>query len=181
MRLFIVRHGDAEHIQRQIIAGWKNVNLTELGQKQALELANKLKNKNIDYIFSSDLARTQQTANIIAQELKVPVASDWLLRERNNGQLEGQSKQEINWQEINNDLDKMTQLDIENFSNMDNRAKAFLNNLKLFPKQLNNIVMVSHNGFINNLLGVIDTNHQFRKISHMEVIELEIDLESINE
>ena len=51
------------------------VPLTLIGVEQAHRLAQKLSDKKIKLIVSSDLLRAKQTAEIVAEELKVPVNS----------------------------------------------------------------------------------------------------------
>ena len=48
------------------------VPLTMEGREQAQKLADKLKDKKIKLIVSSDLLRAQQTGEIVAQALRVP-------------------------------------------------------------------------------------------------------------
>ena len=49
------------------------VPLTMEGREQAQKLADKLKDKKIKLIVSSDLLRAQQTGEIVAQALRVPL------------------------------------------------------------------------------------------------------------
>lgn len=65
------------------------VPLTITGQEQARVLAQKLADKKIKLIVSSDLLRAKQTAEIVAAELKVPVKFDPRLREVDYGTLNG--------------------------------------------------------------------------------------------
>ncbi len=65
------------------------VPLTVTGKEQALMLAQKLKDKKIKRIVSSDLLRAMQTGTIIAEELNVPIEFDKRLREVDYGILNG--------------------------------------------------------------------------------------------
>ncbi len=65
------------------------VPLTITGQEQARALAQKLADKKIKLIVSSDLLRAKQTAEIVAAALKVPVKFDSRLREVDYGTLNG--------------------------------------------------------------------------------------------
>ena len=65
------------------------VPLTITGQQQAQALAEKLADKKIKLIISSDLLRAKQTAEIVAKTLKVPVKLDARLREVDYGILNG--------------------------------------------------------------------------------------------
>jgi len=173
MKLFIVRHGDTEHIQKQLVMGWTGSELTADGKNQANKLADQLADKKIDLIISSDLNRTRQTAEILSEKLGAPLIFDWLLRERRNGSLENKSNVELDWERYNIENDKNKKLGIEPISNIVKRAQAFLNGLKFLPVSAKNIVVISHSGFINSLLFELDNQHRYRKIGHMEIIAKE--------
>ncbi len=69
---FILRHGQSIKNKKRISAGWPEVfysPLTEKGKKQIKEAAKKIKKKKINLIFSSDLLRAKQTAEIFADAL----------------------------------------------------------------------------------------------------------------
>lgn len=74
---FLIRHGQKEE-------GFGDPPLTNVGVRQAEYTAKYLKDKNIEYIYSSPLKRTIQTAKIIAKELYLEVSIDERLRERMN-------------------------------------------------------------------------------------------------
>ncbi len=65
------------------------VPLTMNGREQAQKLAEKLSGRKIKLIISSDLLRAQQTGEIVAQILKVPIMFDKRLREVDYGILNG--------------------------------------------------------------------------------------------
>ncbi len=93
--IYIVRHGQAELNAKKTIGGTFEPNpLTGKGKKQALELAKKLENIQIDKIYSSDLSRARQTAEIIASKMALPVKINKLLRERSWGSLQNKTFEE---------------------------------------------------------------------------------------
>ncbi|MGL5063426.1 MAG: histidine phosphatase family protein [Microcoleus sp.] len=55
--------------------------LSEDGHRQAKQLANRLKNEKISYIFASPFLRTVQTANHVANALDLPIKLEWGLCE----------------------------------------------------------------------------------------------------
>ena len=59
--------------------------LTLKGKKEVRVVVQKLKSKKVDFIFSSDLLRTKQTAEITGKELKIRPKYDKRLREVNVG------------------------------------------------------------------------------------------------
>ena len=90
LTLFLARHGDSISNYQNIFIG-RSVDppLTEKGLQQAKSLARSLKQKSIQAIFSSTLIRAKQTANIIADELKLPVVYSEDLIEVGLGLLDG--------------------------------------------------------------------------------------------
>jgi isoleucyl-tRNA synthetase len=77
-----IRHGEAENVIRQIIdSGDQNCHLTPKGREQVASAAKKLKAEKIDLIFASDLMRTKESAEIIAEELGAKIHFDERLRE----------------------------------------------------------------------------------------------------
>lgn len=70
---YLMRHGEAEHNVLNIWSCKPNNShhLTELGKQQVINVANGLKNKNIDLIISSPYVRSQESAKILAQIIGV--------------------------------------------------------------------------------------------------------------
>jgi len=98
-KYFLLRHGEALSNKKRIISCWPEkarFPLTRKGKKQIKKLAKELKSKKIDLIFSSDLLRTRQTAEIVAGELRVKPRYDKRLREFNLGILNGKPLKEVN-------------------------------------------------------------------------------------
>lgn len=92
--LFIARHGQTEWNVKKIIQGHSESVLTERGKQQARELHRTLQDIHFDAIFSSDLLRAKQTAEIIALEKKLAVTTTAALRERKWGKYEGRKSTE---------------------------------------------------------------------------------------
>jgi len=90
--IYIVRHGETDANKKGIIQGYGDSALNEEGEKQAKEVADTLKDVAFDVIFSSDLSRARQTAEIINLERKLTINTSHLLRERNWGEYEGKPK-----------------------------------------------------------------------------------------
>ena len=65
MKIFFVRHGQSESNLKKVMAGHKNVDLTDKGRDQAYTVAKKLKDYDIDVMFVSPLKRARETAEII--------------------------------------------------------------------------------------------------------------------
>ena len=87
MRIFFVRHGQSESNLKKVMAGHKDVLLTDKGREQALETAKKLKDYDIDIMFVSPLKRARETAEIInsIRKNKIPMIIKEELTEVNYG------------------------------------------------------------------------------------------------
>lgn len=80
--------------QAQLAAGWYDVALSELGERQAKDLGERRRGQHFDAIFCSDLQRSYRTAKI-AFSNKFPIIQDRRLRECNYGTLNRQPKAKI--------------------------------------------------------------------------------------
>ncbi len=87
---YIIRHGQTDWNKNKMIQGQMDIPLNETGERQALEVAKKLKDVQFDLAFSSDLLRAKRTAEIIALEHKLAVETVNAIRERHFGELQGQ-------------------------------------------------------------------------------------------
>ena len=94
-RLIIVRHAQSESNYAHFYAAATNINLTELGRKQAEETAKYLKDTHIDIAYSSNLVRVVQTAKPIVRGRNIPLIITDDLREINGGGFEGITYDEI--------------------------------------------------------------------------------------
>ncbi|MHA1221918.1 MAG: histidine phosphatase family protein [Candidatus Heimdallarchaeaceae archaeon] len=89
MRIFLVRHGETDHNKERVIMGQLDIHLNKMGRMQSERLMKALENKNIEVIYTSDLSRAVETAEIINKELKVPLILSKGLREHTLGKLDG--------------------------------------------------------------------------------------------
>lgn len=72
-----------------IATGWLPGELSALGRAQALELAERRRHDDIAAVFTSDLRRAVQTADIAFGTTNIPIFQDVRLRECNYGDLNG--------------------------------------------------------------------------------------------
>ncbi len=94
-RYFLLRHGESFSNLKKILSSWpekEHFPLTEKGRKDIEERAEEL--KNIDFIFSSDLLRTKETAQIVSEKTGIESVFDKRLREYNLGVFNGRPESE---------------------------------------------------------------------------------------
>ncbi|MBI3888537.1 histidine phosphatase family protein [Candidatus Nomurabacteria bacterium] len=84
-------HGADADEDKEISSGWSDVELSEMGVKQSLELREKIKDRKFDVVFSSDLKRALNTAKLAFKE-GAPIVIDSRLRECSYGKLNGGPK-----------------------------------------------------------------------------------------
>lgn len=78
-------------------SGWKQVELTDLGKERAIKLGEIRKNTHFDIIFTSDLIRAIDSANLAFPNIKH--VQDARLRECNYGDLDGKDKSLVIYEE----------------------------------------------------------------------------------
>src|SRR5690242_19842054 len=89
-RLIFVRHAEAEGNFKRIFHGWSDGEITEKSHIQAAKVAERLKEVDIDVLYSSSLKRTLQTAGYISEAKSLPIIRTDKLKEINGDDWEGQ-------------------------------------------------------------------------------------------
>jgi len=87
--LYVMRHAETEANASGILGS--DTVLTEKGKEQAKKAAERFKDVHFDAVYTSDLIRTQQTAEFITLERKIAFTATKAIRERHYGKLEGSS------------------------------------------------------------------------------------------
>ncbi|OPA81458.1 histidine phosphatase family protein [Paenibacillus selenitireducens] len=151
MLIGLIRHGQTEWNRMGKIQGQTDIPLNEAGRSQAKLLADRLVDDSFkwDYAISSGLQRAEETAQIIANALHIPLLSpDPRLIERSYGQVEGTTQEERlerwgeHWKE--RDLGQETN-DI-----VRKRAMSFLEDMSdKYPNS--NLLVISHGSFLAQL------------------------------
>lgn len=87
LELWLIRHGQTDWNQQGLIQGSSDIELNELGRRQAVRLGDRVRGTEFTAVWASDLMRARETA-----EIAFPSASlvlDQRLREMNAGEHEG--------------------------------------------------------------------------------------------
>jgi probable phosphoglycerate mutase len=148
--LLLARHGVTDWNRDGRWQGHSNTPLNEEGRRQAHGLAEEL--DEVDVVYSSDLARARETAEIVAERLGLDVQTDRRLRERGFGAWEGLSSVEIErdfpeaharWRSG----EGFGAEDAEPFDAFEARIHSFLEDVvKRHPDD--NVLVISHGGSI---------------------------------
>ncbi|WP_417900427.1 histidine phosphatase family protein [Bacillus haimaensis] len=145
-----IRHGSTAWNKERRAQGSSDIPLDQDGINDAIKLAARLSSENWDYIYSSNLLRAKQTAEIVAEKLGVPdLILDTRLREVSGGLIEGTTEAErlekwgADWRSMD--------LGIEKVDSVLERGVACLNDIQQKHPE-SNILIVSHGSFIRHLL-----------------------------
>jgi broad specificity phosphatase PhoE len=93
--LILVRHGETDWNRDGRWQGHADAPLNDRGREQGRALASELAGEDIAAVYSSDLARARETAEIMAARLGGPVSVDRRLREVDVGGWSGLTMDEI--------------------------------------------------------------------------------------
>ncbi len=99
IKLVLIRHGESLWNKENRFSGWKDIDLTPLGEQQAKEAGLILKQEGFafDMAYTSLLKRAIRTLNFVLDEIDqlwIPVTKDWHWNERSYGALQGLNKAE---------------------------------------------------------------------------------------
>jgi 2,3-bisphosphoglycerate-dependent phosphoglycerate mutase len=79
-------HSISEDNQLGVASGWKHSRLSDEGRRLAAEMGARRRDDGIDTVFSSDLRRAVETAEIAFPSGSPPIVLDWRLRECDYGE-----------------------------------------------------------------------------------------------
>lgn len=156
MKVYLVRHGQSLANATKIHSGWSQVPLTEQGREDAARAGEYLRTFHFDRIYSSDLLRAIQTAEIALPGCNPEQLP--LVRERNVGILVGRPFEECAaeygdaYWEARKTLD-FTPYGGENREMLYDRAAEFLKFLEENPAD--SIAVFTHEGFIGSCMEIV--------------------------
>ena len=94
-KIGLIRHGSTFWNKEGRAQGHTDNALDEEGKQQAAAIAERLSGEQWDFIYSSDLLRARQTAEIIAERMGIEIAGTIPgIREMNGGLIEGTTEAE---------------------------------------------------------------------------------------
>ena len=154
--IITIQHTESIHHTNGMVGSWTDWDLSELGKEQAHRIGKKMFNEFQGWkfvMYSSDLKRAKQTAEIVGMHLSLEPIMVKELRERNLGKCVGKS---VQWLKENIECQEKT-IDDRLFSDAESRRDEW-NRLQPFFKKImesedENIIIVSH----GDLLSVFNT------------------------
>lgn len=147
-RIITIQHTQSVHHTNGMIGSWTDWDLTNLGKEQANNIGIKLKEElskdSVYVMYSSDLKRAKQTAEIVGKHLSLEPIINEALRERNLGSAVGKSVQWLRenqtaWEKT---IDDRCVPDAESRRETWKRLEPFYNDI--VSSEDKNIIIVSH-------------------------------------
>lgn len=183
MAVYLARHGETDWNLKGLIQGHTDIPLNETGKKQAFELAAAIKDKGISIrkIYSSDLQRARETAEIAARVLLVETEALKGIQEVNLGRWEGYTWKQVRelfpdeYRKWYNNRRYEVPPEGESYEQVLQRVVPVLSRIS---SEEENVLVVVHSAVIMALLSYIyekpfeEMSRNFRT-SNGEIIELE--------
>jgi 2,3-bisphosphoglycerate-dependent phosphoglycerate mutase len=174
VKILVFRHAETTDNARSIFSGWRDPRLTPKGSRQAQEVANQLKDEEINYAFTSHLRRARDTLDIVLKpHPKIPVFADDRLIERCYGTLQGKSKIRVSkeqpewYDKIHRGYD-FPPPEGESLKMVEQRTIPFLNQLKeLLQRQPGNVAISCHGNSMRPIRRV------FENLTLKQMLQLE--------
>lgn len=174
MVIYFVRHGKDDENYR---GGWSNLPLIEEGKEQVSKLAIYLEKNigefNIQKIISSDLKRAKQTAEIINENLNLPIEYTKRLREIDNGEIAGMLNSEVE-KRFPGIYYKSLKIN-ERYPGGESPIEFYNRIIKDFEdileenKNIGNLMIITHSGVINIIYRYINNMKWSNKIKSIEI------------
>lgn len=150
--IITIQHTQSVHHTNGMVGSWTDWELSELGVQQAKRIGEKLKAELSDkkfVMYSSDLLRAKQTAEIVGGYLGLVPILRTELRERNLGRCCGKS---VQWLRENQEMQEKTIddrliSDAESHRDEWNRLQPFFH--EIMTGDEDNLILVSHGDLLS--------------------------------
>ncbi len=159
MKIGLIRHGETVFNREERMQGARDIELSERGRLQAVELGKRLHEEGLDFrhVYSSPVKRALDTARLLG--LSDNIIAHAGFRARSLGHLEGMTKSEIR-SAYPGAFEKLVQWDYappgtdETLRHMFARANAAVEELTARELELGNdvAIIVTHSGVLEALL-----------------------------
>jgi broad specificity phosphatase PhoE len=163
--ILLARHGETDWNKEGRWQGWADRLLNDTGRAQAHALAEQLRDVPFDAVYSSDLARAHETAEIVAAPHAVPVVAEPGLREIDIGSWSGLTRAEID--------ERFPSGERPDGETRDAHAARVLEAVERIARANpgRRILLVTHGGTMRALHGHV-TDEPFHPVDNCDVLEL---------
>ena len=179
--IFLIRHGETIWNTKKLIQGQLDSPLTDNGIRQSNLLSQRIKKINPDIIYTSDLKRAIDTANIINQHINKDIIEISGVRERNWGVFQGADWSKVKkffptqYKYYRNDSKNYKIPNGESYTQVTKRTMDSLEDIVENHKN-QKVVIVTHGGVISplirDLLSIPYKTHKKFVISNTSITKL---------
>jgi probable phosphoglycerate mutase len=151
--LWFVRHGESTWNASGFVQGQADGPvLTRKGRAEAANIAGRLGAAAVSAIYTSDLQRARETADIVGSAVRMVPQTDAALRERHFGRAQGRPHSELPSTASGIDVDRVVDAearpaDGESLSELYERVATFIDELEL-RAPAGDVLVVTHGGVI---------------------------------
>ena len=155
MNIYLVRHGETEKNTLGKYYGNLDVGLNENGKMQCEHLREKLRNIEFNKVYTSEMKRAIETADIILKDRKKSIVKDHRLNEMNMGEFEGKDHKELEklypkeWKTWCEDWKECSPPKGESYKEFYLRVKEFME--QVLKEEVENVLIVAHGGVIKSI------------------------------
>ena len=184
IKLILVRHGTTICNEGGALSGLTDSKLSDKGKLQALKIAQYLKDKNIDKIYTTPFSRTKETVKELAEIKNIQIEETSQLNEINFGDFEGLSFNAIKekWpEEVEKMINKGHEYKYPNCESLvDTFTRVRSEVKKIISENDNSTVLIcSHGGTIRNIISYLlcdDYKHHWNfRIDNGSITEIEVE------
>ena len=158
MRLILIRHGETEWNATLRYQGHAAIPLNDAGRLQACKAGERLARYGASALYTSDIVRAAETAELIGEQCGLAPRPMPDLREIDVGQWEGLTPEELyrrfpeHMREFDRDPARTVRLGGESYAQLQARALAALKAIEAAHRPDETVLAVSHGGTIRALL-----------------------------
>jgi probable phosphoglycerate mutase len=151
--LWFVRHGESTWNASGFVQGQApGPVLTQKGRIEAAGVADRFADVGITAIYTSDLKRARETAEIAGRALRIKPRADRALRERHFGLAQGRSHRELSPAESGIEIDRVVDADArppegESLRELYRRVGAFIADAEQHEPE-GDVLVITHGGVI---------------------------------
>ncbi len=141
MQIVFESHATTLDNEAGLASGWNDVELSDLGKKQAKELGARYDINDFDAIFCSDLQRSYKTAQLAFPGISSSkLFIDWRLRECDYGDFTQKAGQAIESQRAKRVAQPFP--NGESYEQAMERMKSFVDDLRKYGKKFNKVMVI---------------------------------------
>lgn len=156
---YLARHGETDWNRARRIQGQSDTSLNRRGRQQAASLGMRLAEIDFSAVYSSDLSRTMQTAQLVAADKSEAIVPTPELREIDYGEWEGLTFAEAEARDPEGFAERMTRQNAEytppggeSTYQLVDRVRQFHSRARPLHLSGENILVVGHGGSMLSLL-----------------------------